>query len=106
MAMLTRVGDILQYSVGASAVSQLVSSSNSRVALDIFVDTGVGYVTDLPGQPSGTGIPVTPSSPLHLTQETHGDLVRHSFFGSSLSGTVVFGVIPIEETDRSKLGNM
>lgn len=90
-------GTIYQWSIMASNRSQIAPSSNKRCAIEIYVNSGIGYVTDLPGAAAGDGIPVTPSSPLKFNYEDHGDFVRHSFFGSSLSGTVVFGVVEINE---------
>jgi hypothetical protein len=92
------------FGVTSVAVEQIAQSSRSRVAIHFTVDTGVGYVTDLPGSAPGTGFPVTPGPGLLLTQEIYGDLVRHAFYGSSLSGTVNIGVIPIEESDSGRVG--
>lgn len=92
-----RRGTISQDSVGTVQLTQLCGVSPSRVLLQLGVNTGIGFATDLPGAPAQSGYPITPSSPLTLTKEQHGDLVTHSFFGSSASGTVIFGVIEVNE---------
>lgn len=90
------IGSITSGSVTAVVVTPLAPSSQNRTAIEFYVNTGVAYITDQPGAAVQQGIPVTPSSPLKLDYERHGDLVRHSFFGSSGGGTVIVGVLPIE----------
>ncbi len=101
-----RTGSMFNKAAPVSTVTPIAPSSDKRVLIRFSVDTGVAYITDLPGAAPGDGFPITKESPLTLCQEDHGDLVRHAFFASSLSGTIQVGVIQIEETDGSKVGNM
>ena len=101
-----RTGSVGNIGVNSVAIKQIVSSSSCRVRLSFYVDSGVAYITDNAGGAPGDGIPITPSSPLILTIEDDGDLVRHAFFASSLTGTPTVGVIPIEDQNASRVGNM
>ena len=91
--------------VDSLALTQLVGRASTRVMLQITVDAGVLYVTDQPNAAPGTGYPVTPQAPLVLTEEDHGDLVTHTFYGSSSGATANAGTIEIFGDGSQRTGS-
>ncbi len=99
-----RHGDLSRYTLTGVGMTELVGASEHRVRLYISVDTGVAFVVDRPGLPDGSGIPITPSSPLTLDRATFGDMLHHSWHASVLAGSVRVGVLDVQQsgdTDQS-----
>ena len=89
--------------VGTMALTPLLPASQQRRRLHFSVASGTAYVTDRPDATAGTGFPVTPGSPLIMDRDNYGDMLHHSWFGSSLSGVVDIGVIDVQDVGPNEV---
>lgn len=93
-----RIGTVTPIpNMGSTVVAEIVPSSSKRVTLMIAISVGVGYVSCNASDLPLAGYPISVQSPLILTYESHGDMVRRAWYGSKDSTGAVFGVINVEE---------
>lgn len=95
-----RVSNLLSANLLNGVFQQVAAASERRVAIIFTCSGGGGSNVVLSTATIGTGqyqLVLSSSTPIELTYERHGDIVRQAWFAAGAGGASTIGVLTTEE---------